>query len=283
MPAPIYSAGVASVGPMLPSHSQSRAHSLSHPPILPHGSAPLLPSISSSGLPPPPYSQQSQNVNVSKKVTQPDEFIKKNKRKYTNKKDTASENSKNIPKTASVKEGKKRGKYKKRNKSGDASINSVIDNDISGSITGGENGNRMFEKGCEGSRIVHHDENSMYLADFQIFSSPQSHTNTNMHNRLLSEDSRPPEISFDGFSQISFDWENSHGGASNGTPSREKFKDNTNSMSAMLNTIKECGTTGNKKSTGDDNKSNHGSNILSDGEFSNLIHPGDDFSFINMK
>ena len=101
---------------------------------------------------------------------------------------------------------KKRGKYRKRNKSGDVSINSVTDNDISGSIIGAID-----------LRIVHHDENSMYLADFQIFSSPQSHTNTNMHHNHCLKIARPPEITFDGFSQLSFDWESSHGGASNGT------------------------------------------------------------------
>ena len=51
------------------------------------------------------------------------------------------------------------------------------------------------------------------------------------------------------------------------TPSRGKSgTDNTNSMSAMLNTIKECGTTGNKEFTGDDKNNNHGSNIHTDEE-----------------
>ena len=93
--APIYSAGVASVGPMLPSHSQSRAHSLSHPPILPSRRCSLA------------------AIDI---------FVW----------------------TASVKAFKKRGKYRKRNKSGD--------NDISGSMIGAID-----------LRIVHHDENSMYI------------------------------------------------------------------------------------------------------------------------
>jgi hypothetical protein len=260
VPMPVYSAGVASVGPVLPNHTHPHVHSLAHSHVMPAGAGavagPLLPSISSSLLPPPPlphyHTHNPQQQLVPPRMEENANIPKKRRR--NNKEGAANSNSASETTVSGGKLGKKRGKYKKRNKDKGENLvstattsasgnSSQIDNGIEGTddqrdVILGTSGERRetnkkkkskqntsqdsvaLSGGVSGpSSSLINDDNSMYMP---MFGSPQQ-SHSAHHGRLsLPEDGKAQEIIFDGFSQFSFDWENSQpGGGFGRSPDRD--------------------------------------------------------------
>lgn len=153
VPMPVYSAGVASVGPVVPNYLPPHVHALSHvalqQPQRP-GVGALLPSISAALLPPPPFTlahlQQSvpPPLQLHQAASQVDNATAAaKKRKYVTKQAVAASNGEPVPPSSKL--GKKRGKYKKKDRgeaAADPAAGSAAQVDgISGggTATGGDN------------------------------------------------------------------------------------------------------------------------------------------------